>query len=101
MKMERDHANKEMEKLQQQVEKLSCTVEAEMSINEYNPFIPSQWRTAILTFENGERVRAKVLMPRTEKPLWHTDLEGRFIHDFNKSQSKAIHKVIKVHILRK
>lgn len=32
MKMERDHANKEMEKLQQQVEKLSCTVEAERSI---------------------------------------------------------------------
>lgn len=66
----------------------------------YNPFIPSQWRTAILTLDNGERVRAKVLMPHTEKPLWHTDLERRFIHEFNKSQPKAIHKVVKVHILR-
>lgn len=65
----------------------------------YNPFIPSQWRTAILTLDNGERVRVKVLMPRTET-LWHTDLERRFIHEFNKSQPKAIHKVIKVHILR-
>lgn len=66
----------------------------------YNPFIPSQWRTAILTLDNGERVSAKVLMPHTEKPLWHTDLERSFIHDFNKSQPKAIHKVVKVHILR-
>lgn len=32
MKMERDHANKEMVKLLQQVEELSCTVEAERSI---------------------------------------------------------------------
>lgn len=31
-RMERDHANKEMVKLQQQVEELSCTVEAERSI---------------------------------------------------------------------
>lgn len=67
----------------------------------YNPFVSPEWRTAILTFDNGEHVRAKVLMPRTEKPLWHTDLERRFIHDFNKSQPKVIHKVVKVHILRK
>lgn len=32
MKMERDHANKEMVKLQQQVERLSCVAEAERSI---------------------------------------------------------------------
>lgn len=32
MKMERDHANKEMVKLQQQVEELSCAVEVEKSI---------------------------------------------------------------------
>lgn len=32
MKMERNHANKEMVKLQQQVEELSCAVEAERSI---------------------------------------------------------------------
>lgn len=32
MKMERDHASKEMVKLQQQVEQLSCAVEAERSI---------------------------------------------------------------------
>lgn len=32
MKMQRNHANKEMVKLQQQVEELSCAVEAERSI---------------------------------------------------------------------
>lgn len=32
MKMERNHANKEMVKLQQQEERLSCVVEAERSI---------------------------------------------------------------------
>lgn len=66
----------------------------------YNPFIPSQWRTVILTLDNGERVRVKVLMPRTEKPLWHTDLERRLVRDFNKSQPHAVHKVVKIHLLR-
>lgn len=32
MKMERDHANKEMVKLKQQVERLSCVAEEERSI---------------------------------------------------------------------
>ena len=32
MKMQRDHANKEMVKLQQQVERLSCVAEEERSI---------------------------------------------------------------------
>lgn len=32
MKMERNHANKEMVKLQQQVERLSCVAEEERSI---------------------------------------------------------------------
>ena len=32
MKMQRDHVNKEMVKLQQQVERLSCVAEEERSI---------------------------------------------------------------------
>lgn len=67
----------------------------------YNPFVPPEWRTAIFTLDNGERVRAKVLMPHTNKPLWHTDLERRLVSDFNKSQPHAVHKVVKVHLLRK
>ena len=39
----------------------------------HNPFVPREWRTAILTLDNGERVRAEVLLPGTDKPVWHAD----------------------------
>lgn len=29
----------------------------------HNPFIPREQRTAILTFDNGQRVRAEILIP--------------------------------------
>lgn len=47
MKMQRNHANKEMVKLQQQVEGGGRGKEYKMS---YNPFVSPEWRTAILTF---------------------------------------------------
>lgn len=65
-----------------------------------NPFIPPQQRTAILTFDNGQRVRAEISIPGTDKPVWHTELERRIVNDFNKAQSRAVHKLVKVHILR-
>lgn len=33
----------------------------------HNPFVPREWRTAILTFDNGHRARAEVLLPGTDK----------------------------------
>lgn len=99
MKMQRDHAKKEMVKLQQQVEEL-CGGSGKRNEMSYNPFIPSQWRTAILTFNNGHRARAEVLLPGTDKPVWHADLERRLVRDFNKSQPHAVHKVVKIHLLR-
>ena len=30
----------------------------------HNPFIPREQRTAILTFDNGQRVRAEILIPK-------------------------------------
>lgn len=66
----------------------------------YNPFVPREWRTAILTFDNGHRARAEVLLPGTDKPVWHADLERRLVRDFNKSQPHAVHKVVKIHLLR-
>lgn len=65
-----------------------------------NPFIPPQQRTAILTFDNGQRVRAEISIPGTDKPVWHTELERRIVRDFNKAQPRAVHKLVKVHILR-
>lgn len=47
----------------------------------HNPFIPREQRTAILTFDNGQRIRAEVLIPKSDRPMWHDDLERRFIRD--------------------
>lgn len=30
----------------------------------HNPFMPREQRTAILTFDNGQRVRAEILIPQ-------------------------------------
>lgn len=66
----------------------------------HNPFVPREWRAAILTFDNGHSARAEVLLPGTDKPVWHADLERRLVRDFNKSQPHAVHKVVKIHLLR-
>ena len=66
----------------------------------HNPFAATEQRTAILTFDNGQRVRAEVLIPKSDRPIFHNDLERRFIEDFHKSQPNAAHKLVKVHILR-
>ncbi len=66
----------------------------------HNPFIPREQRTAILTFDNGLRARAEVSLPGTDKPVWHADLERRLVRDFNKSQPRAVHKLVKVYLLR-
>lgn len=65
-----------------------------------NPFMPREQRTAILTFDNGHRVRAEILIPKSDRPMWYDDIERRFIEDFHKSQPRAVHKLEKVHILR-
>lgn len=64
-----------------------------------NPFMPREQRTAILTFDNGHRVRAEILIPKSDRPMWYDDIERRFIEDFHKSQPRAVHKLVKVHIL--
>lgn len=66
----------------------------------HNPFMPREQRTAILTFDNGQRVRAEILIPKSDRPIFHNDLERRFIEDFHKSQPNAAYKLVKVHILR-
>lgn len=65
----------------------------------YNPFTSPQKRKAILTFDNGYKVRAYILIP-SDKPTWHAELEKRLVSDINRSQPHAVHKVVKIHILR-
>lgn len=45
----------------------------------HNPFVPREQRTAILTFDNGQRVRAEITLPGTDKPVWHADLERHIV----------------------
>lgn len=59
-----------------------------------------QQRTAILTFDNGQRVRAEILVPKSDRLVFHDELERRFIESFRKLQPRAIHKLVKVHFLR-
>lgn len=56
----------------------------------HNPFVPREQRTAILTFDNGQRVRAEITLPGTDKPVWHTELERRIVNDFNKAHFYSI-----------
>lgn len=35
----------------------------------HNPFMPREQRTAILTFDNGQRVRAEILIPKSDRPI--------------------------------
>ena len=66
----------------------------------HNPFAATEQRTVILTFDNGQRVRAEVLIPKSDRATWHDDIERRFIREWHKSQPNAAHKLVKVHILR-
>lgn len=66
----------------------------------HNPFAATEQRTAILTFDNGQRVRADVLIHKSDRATWHDDIERRFIREWHKSQPNAAHKLVKVHILR-
>ena len=38
----------------------------------HNPFMPREQRTAILTFDNGQRVRAEILIPKSDRHLLGT-----------------------------
>lgn len=56
-------------------------------------------RQAILTFDNGSRIRAEVtLVPKR----WYTnsDYERELLKEFNKSQPNMVHKVTKIHLMR-
>lgn len=58
-----------------------------------------QSRHAILTLDDGSRIRAEVtLVPKR----WYTqcDYERELLEEFNKSQPNMVHKIKKVHLMR-
>lgn len=56
-------------------------------------------RHAILTFDDGSRIRAEVTL-RIKRWYTHADYERELLEEFNKSQPNAVHKITKVHLMR-
>lgn len=64
-----------------------------------NPFVKPLVRQAILTFDNGSRIRAEVtLVPK--RWYTHTDYERELVAELNKAQPNAVHKIKKIHLMR-
>lgn len=57
-------------------------------------------RKAILTLDNGAKIEADVIMPSPRKAMFHEEIEKKFVEEFNKAQPHAVHKLVKVHIMR-
>lgn len=57
-------------------------------------------RKVILTLDNGAKIEADVTMPSPRKALLYEEIEKKLVEDFNKSQPYAVHKLVKVHIMR-
>lgn len=56
---------------------------------------------AILYFDEGSRIIADVLTPPQRKEReTQREYENRMVQDFNISQPHAVHKVVKVRIMR-
>ena len=57
-------------------------------------------RRCLLTLDGGEKIQAVLTMRKPTKPIFPKEMERQFINSFNESQSNAVHKVIKCHIMR-
>nr|DAO53096.1 MAG TPA: hypothetical protein [Caudoviricetes sp.] len=58
---------------------------------------------AILTLDNGAKIAADILPPpigKLRRPRFQDEYERWFVEEFNKAQPRAVHKVVKAHILR-
>lgn len=57
-------------------------------------------RKVILTLDNDAKIEAVVTLPSPRKAMLHEEMEKKFVEDFNKAQPYAVHKLVKVHIMR-
>lgn len=56
-------------------------------------------RHAILTFDDGSRIRAEVTL-RLKRWYTHADYERELVAELNKVQPNAVHKITKEHLMR-
>lgn len=64
-----------------------------------NPFVKPLVRQAILTFDDGSRIRAEVTL-RLKRWYTHADYERGLVAELNNAQPNAVHKITKVHLMR-
>lgn len=57
-------------------------------------------RKTILTIDNGAKIEADITMPSPRKAMFYEEMEKKFVENFNKAQPHAVHKLVKVHIMR-
>ena len=57
-------------------------------------------RRCLLTLDGGAKIQAVLTIPKPTKPIFPKEMERQFIKNFNESQTNAVHKVIKCHIMR-
>ena len=59
---------------------------------------------AVLTFDNGQKLVCDILTPpawlHKSRPRFWDDFERDFVRKLNQSQPRAVHKVVRAHILR-
>ena len=57
-------------------------------------------RTAVLTFDDGERQAVTIYIKPSTRGMWQHQLERDIKHKFNAGSVGLVHKVVKVHLMR-
>lgn len=57
-------------------------------------------RTAVLTFDDGERKAVTLYIKPSTRGMWHQQIERDIKHQFNDGIVGLVHKVVKVHLMR-
>lgn len=57
-------------------------------------------RTAVLTFDDGERQAVTIYIKPSTRGMWQHQLERDIKHQFNAGSVGLVHKVVKVHLMR-
>lgn len=57
-------------------------------------------RRCLMTLSDGSKTQATITIPKPTKPIFHEQMERKFIEKFNKQQPLMANKVVKLHIMR-
>lgn len=57
-------------------------------------------RKAVLTLEDGSKFFATIYISKSDKPVFHKELERKLVKELNQSQPNAVYKVVNIHLMR-